>query len=245
MGRSCPICAGAAAALGYLVEKGIPDCDDTDPTVQTLYYQDLDGDGYAASTEVSACGNAAIGPPPGFGLFVTGLSDCDDHHADVNPDAIELWGDTIDSDCDGSLSPYNYSCADGGACEPVWPAVLVDPTCGSADLVIAAVEADPICYGVYWTIWIGNQGTQSIQSFLLRIESPVGRMTFAMTDSLAPGTQYPYRIPSRLHPDGAPRFPVRDLEGGDVRFTLSAAVADCNLANNTASKAGLPIDCMF
>jgi hypothetical protein len=111
-------------------------------------------------------------------------------------------------------------------------------------LVVTAVEAQEICYGVLWKVWIGNQGTQAIQDYVLKIESAVGVMTFAITDPLLPGTQYPYRIPARLHPLGAPRFPVVQLKG-DVRFTVESAAADCNLANNAKSQIGRSIDCMY
>lgn len=220
------------------------DCDDNDPTVRNAYYQDMDGDGYAASAEVTMCGSPERGPPPGFGLLAAGLRDCDDTRPDVNPDAIELWSDNVDSDCDGVQSPEQLLCVDGGMCDPTWPPIPVDSTCGSADLVVAAVEAQENCYGVLWKVWVGNQGTQTIQSYVLTIESSVGTMTFAMTDPLPPGAQYPYRIPGRLHPASAPRFPVAQLQG-NVRFSVDSAATDCNPANNTMSRIAVPIDCMF
>jgi hypothetical protein len=69
--------------------------DDNDPSVTgtTLWYADLDGDGYGDETNtVMACDL-----PDGY-VMVAG--DCDDNDATVNPDAVEIC-DGIDNDCDG------------------------------------------------------------------------------------------------------------------------------------------------
>lgn len=91
---------------GYGVGNGCrgPDCDDDDPTVNFIAPEvcgndvdencdgqtdeacncdDTDGDGYR--TAAGGCG----GP------------DCDDNDSNVNPGAPELWGNSVDDDCDG------------------------------------------------------------------------------------------------------------------------------------------------
>jgi hypothetical protein len=217
------------------------DCDDTDPTLRSWYYQDLDGDRYAAAAEVSVCGNPDLGPPPGFGYLANGLYDCDDTRADVNPDALELWTDGVDADCDGYLDPLGYACPYGEACPDPFT-VAIDSTCGSADLVITVAVAEPRCLDVDWKIWIGNQGTQPIPEYTLTLEGADGmHATFQIRDALAPGTQYPYAIPRRLW---LGRY-LHELSG-DVRFTVTTTMADCNLLNNTVSRSAFPTgDCLL
>jgi len=62
--------------------------------VGTIYYPDLDGDGYAASTDnaIEACT-----APPGYAEL---LGDCNDNDASVNPGAFEICDD-VDNDCNG------------------------------------------------------------------------------------------------------------------------------------------------
>jgi hypothetical protein len=50
------------------------DCDDKDPSIRTVYYEGLDGDGFAASDEKSKCGSP-VSAPPGFGIFIPGWRD--------------------------------------------------------------------------------------------------------------------------------------------------------------------------
>jgi Putative metal-binding motif len=202
------------------------DCDDNDPSIRSLYYQDLDGDGFAASNEKSACGSPGA-PPPGFGILIPGWQDCDDTRADVNHDALELWSDKIDSDCDGFLAPYKCNTEN---CDPVSSPVPIDASCASADLLITDVGATPVCYEVDWAIAVANQGTQPLSSFTLTIEGPLRTTVFAVSDPLLPGAQHSYPIPGRQL-------------SGNVRFTVTASAPDCNPANDTLTKAALPLDC--
>ncbi|MBU0504769.1 MAG: MopE-related protein [bacterium] len=68
-------------------------CDQLD---QDTYYRDFDGDGYGDSNDsLDACEQ-----PAGY---VTNNDDCDDSDSSVNPDAYEIYGDSIDNDCDDAL----------------------------------------------------------------------------------------------------------------------------------------------
>jgi hypothetical protein len=83
---------GAAEVIGDGVDS---DCDGTE-----LCYVDADGDGFAAgeltieSTDAycTSVGEAGAEAPRG---------DCDDTDSAINPDAIEVVADGVDSDCDG------------------------------------------------------------------------------------------------------------------------------------------------
>jgi hypothetical protein len=103
---------------GYSLNDTPPDCDDSnaniypgateecdgldnncdeqiDEGVQSLYYLDLDEDGYGdPNATVEACEM-----PSGA---VSDDSDCDDNDPEINPSAIEIPDDNIDQDCDGN-----------------------------------------------------------------------------------------------------------------------------------------------
>lgn len=73
--------------------------DDDDETVDvstySVFYEDVDGDGYGvAESTVERC-DAGEGYAPLVG-------DCDDDEANANPGLTEVCGDLIDNDCDGS-----------------------------------------------------------------------------------------------------------------------------------------------
>ncbi|MET0401713.1 MAG: putative metal-binding motif-containing protein [Cystobacter sp.] len=64
----------------------------------TRYYQDLDGDRYGNSSVsiLSACV-----PPSGY---VTARYDCNDSNTSINPGATEIPGNSVDENCNGSLT---------------------------------------------------------------------------------------------------------------------------------------------
>lgn len=225
------LCAGAETPPGYLIgiaiNRTLPvDCDDTDPNLSTLYYQDLDGDGYAASTQVSVCGSPALGPPPGFGSFSPELADCDDSRTDVSPVALDQWTDSVDSDCDGQPvpAPYGYTCTSVETCDLAWFTAAIDSTCDAADLVVSA-DAQCYCGQCTWVAWISNRGMVPIISeYALTIESADRTVVFPIHDPLSPGAQYPYELPRGL------------VLSGPVRFSVTMAAPDCNPSNNTVTE---------
>jgi hypothetical protein len=103
------------------VELGGPDCDDADPAVNpdqpeicgnsqdddcdgnidddgegsVRWYADADYDGFGAVHPVTGC----VAPPDSVPTLGAGV-DCDDTNPDVNPDAVEVWYDGVDQDCD-------------------------------------------------------------------------------------------------------------------------------------------------
>ena len=70
------------------------DCDSVVDEHCTVWYEDLDGDGYGSSVSVEADVH-----PPGY---VEYTGDCDDDDENINPGVTEVC-DGIDNDCDGSV----------------------------------------------------------------------------------------------------------------------------------------------
>jgi len=78
------------------------DADDTDADAIPTWAPDVDGDGYGdADASFKACDN------PGDG-YAENARDCDDSEGEINPDADEVCGDGIDSDCDGADGPDRF-----------------------------------------------------------------------------------------------------------------------------------------
>ena len=89
------------------------DCDgeiDNNAIDASLYYMDVDGDGYGNPDDViTSC------TEPGGG-YVSNDEDCDDNDASINPDADESWflaSDGIDQNCDGQDGYNETDCTDG------------------------------------------------------------------------------------------------------------------------------------
>lgn len=78
------------------------DCNDNDANEKPgqVWYQDLDGDNYSDGTTTTACVR-----PGSHNLLLelSGINDCNDNDAAVHPGAVEICGDGIDQDCDGSV----------------------------------------------------------------------------------------------------------------------------------------------
>jgi hypothetical protein len=107
------------------------DCDglvDDAATDAPAWYADVDGDGFGAGAPTAACA-----APAGT---VARAGDCDDVRADVFPGAPEAC-DTVDSDCDGSLSDPEATDAS------LWYADADGDGFGDAAAGVAACEAPP------------------------------------------------------------------------------------------------------
>lgn len=122
----------------------IDDADDA-PVGVTDWYADADEDGYGAGPAVPACAM-----PAGH---VATADDCDDTDADVFPDANEIVGDRVDSDCacedetdlDGDGVDDDLACPLVPEVCPVAPPCMplrevagdgVDQDCDGADLLV-------------------------------------------------------------------------------------------------------------
>ncbi|MFM7016926.1 MAG: T9SS type A sorting domain-containing protein, partial [Bacteroidota bacterium] len=63
----------------------------------TVYYADVDGDGYGNTNSTS---NSCSGAPSGY---VAQGGDCNDNNANINPGATEICNNGIDDNCDGNI----------------------------------------------------------------------------------------------------------------------------------------------
>jgi hypothetical protein len=71
---------------------GFLDCDDEDPELTRYVYADPDGDGYGDATKVCFREDAGWTRYPG---------DCDNDDPTRHPKSFEVFGDGVDTDCDG------------------------------------------------------------------------------------------------------------------------------------------------
>jgi hypothetical protein len=103
---------------GYVSDGA--DCNDSDPTIQSLesWYPDSDGDGYGSTDDVIT----TCFPEPGF---ITASGDCNDSDAEIHYGANEVC-DGVDNNCNGyvddrddtldtsSMTPYYTDADDDG-----------------------------------------------------------------------------------------------------------------------------------
>ncbi|MBS1746371.1 MAG: HYR domain-containing protein, partial [Bacteroidetes bacterium] len=89
--------AGSPVACGV---DNNSDCNDNDASVHSpqTYYADNDGDGFGdANNSTTVCSST---PPTGY---VTDNTDCNDNVASIHPGAVEICGNGIDDNCNGTI----------------------------------------------------------------------------------------------------------------------------------------------
>jgi len=104
---------------------GDTDADDDDVTGASVYYTDLDGDGFGATGSGTVSCTTVSGA-------ATVSGDCDDVDSSVSPGATEVCDDGVDNDCSGA----DQACSSGGGSGG-----------GSTGLVDAEDAAVAIVYG--------------------------------------------------------------------------------------------------
>ena len=97
------------------VETGLDTEDTGDPTTDTGWWVDQDGDGYSPSQ-----------------------GDCDDDDIRVNPLAAETCDDEVDNDCDGAVDDADGECIGSASCAPGCASTGFGGLGGLAGLLLAA-----------------------------------------------------------------------------------------------------------
>ena len=92
---------GAKEICGNLIDEN---CDNSlnsnDAASCTTYYYDGDKDGFGVSVSQCLC-------TPEGNFNATKAGDCDDTKASINPNAVEVCGDGLDNNCNGSINEVN------------------------------------------------------------------------------------------------------------------------------------------
>ena len=84
-------------------------CDgNIDEGLTTIYYRDLDGDGYGNPNKTREDCEQPAG-------YVSDNTDCDDSDSEVNPGQEEVPGNGIDDNCDGEIDECLIKSATGGS----------------------------------------------------------------------------------------------------------------------------------
>lgn len=100
--RNALLCAAVLVGCASTAEDTSPSGPTSDPAPPTttipaepcpMAFLDADGDGFGAGVAVEICDDDPS--------YVLQDGDCDDAAASVHPDALDLCGDSIDSDCSG------------------------------------------------------------------------------------------------------------------------------------------------
>ena len=106
-GSAIQVCTNGDVPDGYSINGG--DCDDSNPFAWRTVsgHTDNDGDGYGSPQSVALCVGDEL--PPGY---TTDSSDCDDSNPYAHPGAMELCGNSVDEDCNGSDLACAPKCTD-------------------------------------------------------------------------------------------------------------------------------------
>ena len=123
-------------------------------STSTVYYADVDGDGYGnASSTTTSCNGAPTG-------YVSQAGDCNDNNANVNPAASEVCGNSIDDNCNGTTDEGTTVNAN-----PISGNLQICNLYAGAKILTTTTVADASSY--IWTVPSGmtidsGQGTTSI-----------------------------------------------------------------------------------
>ena len=163
------------------------------------YYADADHDGYGnpAITQVSC-----LGVPFGYAANNT---DCDDTRANTHPGAIDICGDGIDNDCNGTIDNVGMI----GGCAPV-VSYVTPAQCGTTlslldDQVYAALVAN--AQGYRWRITKMIAGSPStLPADIQMLDTGLRVFKFTQLASYAFNTTYQIEVAVRINNTWQPYY---------------------------------------
>jgi len=105
-------CSGAPIHSGHLAVTNSSDCDDSNPSIFRTgeFFVDVDNDGYYNGNPQTVTICYGVATPLGYTLTNIG-SDCNDNDPDVNSNHVEVPGNGIDDNCDGTIDEVSYTTA--------------------------------------------------------------------------------------------------------------------------------------
>ncbi len=226
---------------GYVVAALAEDCDDADPDRWELLYVDADGDDFGVPTSTRCGGEDG---EEGFAVARWG-EDCDDADPERHPYAVENFGDSVDSDCDG---------ADGAECFATWTASGdVAPAAGTSacaeaiDLAVLRLsDCDALC-SVQTYVQLVNLGGIAFQG---AVTLRVYEMARGLSEVDPPVELEHLRQTVELALDpGEATLPILvgyvNSGGGGAGFLIRVdpGFGDCAPENDEAAFLGTHVDC--
>jgi hypothetical protein len=171
--------AGCPTTLGF----DTTDCNDFDPSVQAAAFVDSDGDG-DGDPQSPACISSSM--VAGFGFSSNG-NDCNDTDPNVGPKMIDVHGDGLDRNCDGSDGTPDCSTQTWCPCDQeLASAVDTSAACEGFDLVVFEVLACSTgCSQGTPYVRVANLGKQAADGFV-SVAGPDG-VPHRVADGLAAG----------------------------------------------------------
>ena len=196
-GSLVSVCAANSSTplSGYSVNN--TDCDDTNAAKwrSGSFYVDADADHYTIGTAVSLCYGATV--PTGYSATSFG-TDCDDTRATTHPGAVDICGDGIDNDCNGTIDNIGLP----GGCAPI-VSTIIPAQCGTTlnlldDLVYAALVSN--AQGYRWRITKMNGSIPStLPADIQMLDTGLRSFKFTQLASYAFDTTYQIEVAVRLN----------------------------------------------
>lgn len=194
---------------GYVTNN--TDCNDANAALNptTVWIRDVDADGYYTGTQVVSCTT----PGSSYQIRSTQLAgDCSDNNASVNPAAVEVCGNGIDDNCNGTV--------DENICYPCQNAtnlITTNITATGAQLNWTAV-ANPVQWQVQYKTT--KQGSKWVDVFL------TGNKRSVVLNGLLNNQNYQWQIRAKCGNNWTSYISSAGFKTGAANLLSSVAVTD-------------------